>query len=56
MPDLYEQYQKGFHQEVYDELLAMQEQINDPHLYEEALSITRAIMIYHKSNHEESTF
>ncbi len=52
MPDLNEQYQKGFHQEVYDELLAMQEQINDPHLYEEALSITRAIMRRVRSNIE----
>jgi hypothetical protein len=30
MPDFYEGYQNGLHQEVYDELLAIQEQIYDP--------------------------
>jgi hypothetical protein len=44
MSSLYDQYQKGFHQEVYDELLAMQEHIYDPSIYEEGLAITRTIM------------
>jgi hypothetical protein len=41
---MYDRYKNGFHQEVYDELLAMQEQIHDPFVYEEALEVMRAIM------------
>jgi hypothetical protein len=52
MPDLYDRYQRGFHQEVYDELLALQEQINDPFIYKEALEVTRAIMKRVRSNIE----
>src|SRR5712692_4970034 len=52
MPDLYDRYQKGFHQEVYDALLSMQEQIDTPHLYQEALLVTRAIMRRVRSNIE----
>src|SRR5258708_38664775 len=44
MSGLYDQYQKGFHQEVYDELLTMQERIYEPQIYEEALHITKEIM------------
>lgn len=44
MPGLYDRYQNGFHLEVYDELLAMQDQIHDPFFYEEALAVMRAIM------------
>jgi len=52
MPDLYNRYQKGFHQEVYDEFLAMQAQINDPLLYKEALEVTREMMRRVRSNVE----
>jgi hypothetical protein len=44
MPGLYDRYQKGFHQEVYDELLAMQEHIYEPHVYGEALLVAKEIM------------
>ena len=44
MPDFYERYQKGFHQEVNDELLAMQEQIYDPFFNDDALAVMREIM------------
>ena len=33
MPGLYDWYPNGFHQEVNDELLVMQEQIYDPLFY-----------------------
>src|SRR5579859_2746545 len=52
MPDLYNWYHKGSHQEVYDELLAMQEQIYDPHIYKEALLVTREMMRRVRSNIE----
>ena len=44
MPGWYDRYQKGFCQEVYDELLAMHEHVFDAHIYEEALFVTREIM------------
>lgn len=44
MPSLYERYQEGFYQEVYDELLAMQENIYETAIYEEALLIMKEIM------------
>ena len=44
MPGLYDRYQKGFHQELYDELLAMQDQIYDPFFYDETLQVMRANM------------
>jgi len=53
MSDKYERYQSGFHQEVYDELLAMQERIYEPGIYEEALSVMRAMMKRVRSNIEQ---
>lgn len=44
MSGLFDQYLKGFHQEVYNELLTMQERIYEPRIYEEALLITKEIM------------
>ena len=44
MSNLYDRYQQGFHQQVYDELLAMQEHIYEPHIYEEVIEVTRAMM------------
>lgn len=44
MSNLYDRYQQGFHQQVYDELLAMQDHIYEPHIYEEALAVTKAMM------------
>ncbi len=52
MLDFYYRYQIGFHQEVYDELLAMGEHVFEPHIYEEALEVTRAIMKRVHSNVE----
>lgn len=44
MPDWYERYQRGFHQEVYDELMALQEHIYDPEIYEEVLLVMQTLM------------
>lgn len=44
MLGFYERYEQGLHQEVYDELLALQEHIHEPHLYDEALVIVRTMM------------
>src|SRR6266436_1585844 len=52
MSSLYEHYQGGSHQEVYDELLAMQEHIYESHIYEEALLIAKEIMRRIKYNIE----
>ena len=52
MASLYDRYQKGLHQEVYDELLAMQEHIYEPDMYEEALLVMREMMRRVRSNIE----
>ncbi|GCF11759.1 hypothetical protein [Dictyobacter arantiisoli] len=44
MLHFYEQYQQGYYQEVYDDLLALQDQIYKPSLYEDASAIMRSIM------------
>ncbi len=44
IPRLFDRYQKGYYQEVYDELLTIQERIYEPQIYEEALRITKEIM------------
>ena len=44
MPDLYKQYQAGHYQEVYDDLVTMQEQVFLAHNYEGALLVAREIM------------
>ncbi len=53
MSDWYKRYQSGLYQEVYDELLAMQEHIYEPHIYEEALLVMRAMMKRVRSNIEQ---
>jgi len=40
----YNRYLQGFYQEVYDELLGMHEQVFEDNVYDEALSVARAIM------------
>lgn len=52
MSDFYNRYQQGLHQEVYDELLSMQEHIYDPSIYNDALSVMREIMRRVKYNIE----
>lgn len=44
MPTFYNRYQQGFYQEVYDELLAMGEQVFEPPIYEDALLVAKEIM------------
>src|SRR6266700_8324392 len=44
MSRLYDRYLEGFYQEVYDELLAKQEQVVEGHNYEDALLVAREIM------------
>ena len=53
MPDLYKQYQAGHYQEVYDELLSMQESIYNADLYEESLLVMRSIMKRVRHNIEQ---
>lgn len=53
MPDWYDRYRKGFHQEVYDELLAMQEQMDDPRIYQEAYRVMREMMMRVQYNVEK---
>src|SRR6266480_5738364 len=52
MPGMYEHYKKGFHQEIYDELLAIKDNIYEPRIYEEALLVIREIMRRARSNIE----
>ena len=40
----YDRYLQGAYQEVYDELLAMQEQVFDEPIYAEALAVAREMM------------
>ncbi len=44
MSHWFERYQRGFHQEVYDELVAMKEQVLEPPIYQEALLVAQAMM------------
>lgn len=44
MQRLYNLYQRGYHQEVYDELLSLQEDIYEPDVYEDAVAVAREIM------------
>lgn len=44
MSGWFERYQQGFHQEVYDELLAMQKLVFGKPVYQEALLVARAMM------------
>jgi hypothetical protein len=44
MPGQYYRYQQGLYQEVYDELLAMREQVFEDSTYEEALLVARTMM------------
>jgi len=44
MTGLFDRYQKGYHQEVYDELLAMHEGVFEEDIYEDALLVARAMM------------
>lgn len=44
MVDFYERYQQGFYQEVYNDLLAMQEQILDQAVYPDAILVAKALM------------
>jgi hypothetical protein len=44
MSRLYDRYLEGFYQEVYDELLAKQEQVFEGHTYEDAQLVAREIM------------
>ncbi len=50
MSGWFERYQQGFHQEVYDELLAMQELVFEKPVYQEALLVARAMMSRVRSN------
>lgn len=47
-----ERYQQGFYREVYDELLAMQEQVFEQPVYQEAVLVARAMMRRVRSNIE----
>ena len=44
MPELFDRYQKGFYQEVYDELLLMQAHTFEEPIYEDAKMVAREIM------------
>jgi hypothetical protein len=44
MSNRYDRYLQGAYQEVYDELLAMQEQVFDEPIYAEALAVAREMM------------
>jgi hypothetical protein len=48
----FERYQQGFYQEVYDELLVMQEQVFEEPVYREAVLVVRAMMSRVRSNIE----
>src|SRR5579871_2714808 len=48
----FERYQQGFYQEVYDELLLMQEQVFEEPVYQEAVLVARAMMGRVRSNVE----
>jgi hypothetical protein len=52
MSHFYERYQQGFYQEVYDDLLAMQEQVFEETTYQDAVLVARAIMQRVRSNIE----
>lgn len=52
MSRLYRYYLRGFYQEVYDELMTMQEQIVEDHLHEDALYVAKEIMKRIRSNIE----
>ena len=53
MPEWYERYQRGFHQEVYDELMALQGHIHDPEMYDEVLLVMQTLMRRVRSNIEQ---
>jgi hypothetical protein len=44
MSGWFERYQQGFYQEVYDELLAMKEQVFEKPVYQEASLVARSMM------------
>ena len=44
MSELFDRYQKGFYQEIYDELLLMQAQVFEEPVYEDAQMVAREIM------------
>ena len=44
MLSFYDRHRQGFHQEVYDELMALDEQVFEVPLYEDALFVAREIM------------
>jgi hypothetical protein len=44
MSHWFERYQQGFHQEVYNELVAMKEQVLEQPIYQEALLVARTMM------------
>ena len=52
MAGFYDRYRDGFHQEVYDALLAMQEQVFAENNYTDALLVAREIMRRVRSNTE----
>lgn len=52
MADLYDRYRQGAYQVVYDELLAMQADISEPPIYEEALLVMRELMRRVRTNIE----
>lgn len=52
MADLYDRYRQGAYQDVYDELLAMQEYIYESPIYEEALLVMRELMRRVRTNLE----
>jgi hypothetical protein len=53
MSDWFKRYQHGFHQEVYDEMLTLQEQVCEPALYEEAFLVMRTLMQRVRANIEQ---
>lgn len=44
MSSYFDRYQQGLHQKVYDELLALHENVFDDFVYEDALLVARGIM------------
>lgn len=44
MTDLFTRYRQGFYQEVYEELVALQDKVFEPDLYDDALAVAREIM------------
>lgn len=53
MQSLYDLYQTGYHQKVYEELLSLQESVYESNMYVDALAVTREIMRRVRHNIEQ---